>query len=193
MTKCLFANFWFIFACFDFVKMFATILYFAIYDFARMLKYDEMFIACSWHIYRCSHVQILTKCLQWFVFRNLWSCLHVCDSNSRMFQFERNVLTIDLYFAFDLLSYYIWKNTRVSTKCLDKKFIFRNFRFLSHVQILNRVCMLKLCSMFNKSFRLLDSITYVLKCFSSKCSIKNCLYCRRFFYWNLMTRKAIAC
>ena len=49
-----YSNFWFMFACLDFVKMFATILYFAIYD--HMLKYDEMFDACSWHIYSYSHV-----------------------------------------------------------------------------------------------------------------------------------------
>ena len=47
--------------CLNFNEIFATTLYFVIYDFVTFI-----------------HVQILTKCLyKWFLFRNLWSCLHV--------------------------------------------------------------------------------------------------------------------
>ena len=49
--------------------------------------------------------------------------------------------------------------------------------------IFNRVCMLKSCSMFDKLFRLFVLFNHIcLKMFLSTCSIKNCLYWRRFFY-----------
>ena len=57
----------------------------------RMLKYDEMFVACSWHIYSCSHVQILTRYNH--IFR---SFRFVCMLK---YDFWRDVLTNDSYFA----------------------------------------------------------------------------------------------
>ena len=111
------AHFRFMFACLNFVKIFVTTLYFAIYNFTHMLKYDEM------------------------------SLTHVSSFDFfRMFQFERIVLSIDLYFVFDLL-HYMWKYTSFDEMfCLLFKcsnfdetfatiFIFRNFRFCLHIRI----------------------------------------------------------
>ena len=125
MTKCLFANFWFMLAYSNSVEMSCEKNFvFAIYDRARTLKHDEMF-ACNWRKFLI-HTCILRFCQDVLsknvIFRNLWSCSHakiwrnaLIARNWRMFrnliffvfmfQFERDVLTIDLYFAFDLLHY----------------------------------------------------------------------------------------
>ena len=104
MTKCLFENFWFMLACLDLSKCFAMTLYFAIYDFMHMLKYDEIFCNFFW-------------------FRNLWSCLHARDLNFRMFQFERNVSTIEFIFRFRFaISFITCSNSLWS--CLHVKIVF---------------------------------------------------------------------
>ena len=59
-----------------FVKMFISILFFAIYDFAHMLKYDETFFVCNERMFRIS------------TFFNIF--IFVC-----MFEFWRNVLIND--------------------------------------------------------------------------------------------------
>ena len=87
--------------CSNFNEMFAATLYFVIYDFVIFI-----------------HVQILTKCLyKWFLFRNLWSCVHV-------------EIVFDVWWIIS----FVW---------------------FDHI-----------CSMM----------------FSSTCSIRNCLYWRRFLY-----------
>ena len=58
-------------------------------------------------------------------------------------------------------------------------------------------CMLKLCSMFDKSSRLLSLIrsTYALRCFLSKCSIRDrhVLHKERSFFWYDETYKQSSC
>ena len=118
--------------------------------------FDEMFattfisqfaivFACSWFDFFVCLVR--TKCHDsWFISRFRFVALH-----------EKIYMSFDETFA-----------TIYMSRSL------RSHRILSclYAQILNRTCMLESYSMFNRSSRLLDSITYVLKCFSSKCSIR---------------------
>ena len=68
-------------SCLNFVEMFQWFIFRSFWS-ACMLKYDEIFcFTCNRRMFRvfnsCSHVQILSKCLQRFAFRNLRSYLHV--------------------------------------------------------------------------------------------------------------------
>ena len=119
---------------------------------------------CLLHIFdSCSHV--------WFIF-DFYSYASIrtrCFDNWFISRFRLIIaLHIREYSSFDEMSWQTIYISQFSTfvTCSD-------FESCLHA---------KLCSMFNRSFRLFDSITYVLKCFSSKCSIRNCLHERRFFY-----------
>ena len=125
-----------------------------------MMKCFVLFFNC------CSHVQILSKCLQRFVFRNLNRDCMFAIWLFRMFQSERNVLTVDLFrfrlFAILMLfwSHMFWnvfhQNARSRIVYIDV------FLFII---------------LFDFQYFRID-----FKMFSSKCSIRNCLYERRFFY-----------
>ena len=87
MTKCLYANFWFMFACLNSVEFFDKNCYnlqFLICLHARIRRDVSQF---SFNL----HVQILSRCLQWFisqimiVFACLWFDFFVCFSSNEMF------------------------------------------------------------------------------------------------------------
>ena len=96
------------------------------------------------------HAQFWRDVCDDHISRSFWSCLHVRDLTFCMFQFGRDVLTIDLYLAFALscIRDYILNFDEV----FWQRSIFRNSQyFWSHA----------------------------LRCFSSKCSIR-CVSHRRF-------------
>ena len=61
------AHFRFMLACLDFVKMSATALYFAVYDFTRMLGYNEMPLTHVSQFYFC--MRCSNEVFSWSVFR----------------------------------------------------------------------------------------------------------------------------
>ena len=123
------------------------------------------------------HVQFWRNVCDDHIFRNFWSCLHVRDLIFCMFQFERNVLTIDLYFVFALSciknSIFFWSHV---LKCFSSKCSIRCVSHRKFDQKLFHTNDVFLWFLFDLQYFRID-----FKMFSSRYSIKNCLYCRRFF------------
>ena len=129
---------------------------------------------------------------EWLISRKFWSCLHVLDLTSSYVSIWTRCLDSWSMSRFRLI---VALHVRIYlTRCLDKRFISRNFWLCSVFRLLctcsNSVEMLAMtylaiydllacsnrarCSM-NHLARLLIWSAYVLRCFSSKCSIKSCL------------------
>ena len=127
MTKCLYANFRFMFACLNPVEIFCNDII-----FCNLWFYAHVWIwRNAWCMTHIRDIFIFVRMFRFwrdvfddYVFRNFRSYLHVWIILIfiRMFQFERNVLTIDLCFAFDSL-HYMWKYTQILTRCLRRFYI----------------------------------------------------------------------
>ena len=96
------ANFWFIFVCLNFVKMFYNDIIFCIFWFVRMLKYNEMSFNACFVIRFLSYVLIRTKCFDIrFIFRFRLVALH-----------EKYILNFDEMFCLFAIDacFVIWFN-----------------------------------------------------------------------------------